>query len=323
MTKLQIKHITEALYKAKTILLTTHRNPDGDGIGSGCALMEALIGRGKKVDFVTRDKASDVYSYLPHYEKIKNEKEIKKHYDVVVFLECPDQERCGGLIDIKKYAGVSINIDHHLGNEMYADINVVEPEAAAVGMQLFELFEGAGIEITPAMAVGLYTAIITDTGSFSYSNASPAVHKIAGRLLSLGVKPDAVSSEVYSTTKESTALLASMLSKVKVEGKFAYSCITRAMMKKTGAQDSDTDNFINHIRAIRSVDIAVLLKEFSPGVIKASFRSKRGYDVNSIARRFDGGGHKYASGCVIRKKLHAALRDVVREVKKSLKAKKT
>lgn len=320
MTNLQVKHITDALKKAGTILLTTHRNPDGDGVGSGSALMEALINMGKKVDFVTRDKVSEVYSYLPHYEKIKNKKEVKKHYDAVVFLECPDQERCGGLIDLKKYAKVSINIDHHLGNEMYADINVVEPKAAAVGMQLFEMFECAGWKIDEKMATGLYTAIITDTGSFAYSNTTPEVHLTAAKLLGCGAKPAAISSEVYSTTSASTALLAAMLSKVKTEGRIAYSHITRAMIKKAGAEDSDTDNFINHIRAIRSIDIALLFKEFAPCVVKVSFRSKRGHDVNSIARLFDGGGHKYASGCVIRKPLKEAVAEVIKAVKKSLKA---
>jgi bifunctional oligoribonuclease and PAP phosphatase NrnA len=320
MTNLQVKHITQALKKAGTILLTTHRNPDGDGLGSGSALMEALFKMGKKVDFVTRDRVSEVYSYLPHYEKIRNKKEVKKHYDAVVFLECPDQERCGGIIDLKKYAKVSINIDHHLGNEMYADINVVDPKAAAVGMQLFDMFECASWKIDEKMAAGLYTAIITDTGSFAYSNTSPEVHMTAAKLLGYGAKPAAISSEVYSTTAQSTELLAMMLSKVKVEGKMAYSHITRAMIKKSGAQDSDTDNFINHIRAIRTIDIALLFKEFAPSVIKVSFRSKRGHDVNSIARLFDGGGHKYASGCVIRKPLKDAAAEVIKAVRKSLKA---
>ncbi len=320
MTKLQIEHITGALISAKTVLLTTHRNPDGDGLGSGCALMEVLVNKGKKVDFVTRDRVSEVYSYLPHCNKIQNKKEVKRRYDAVVFLECPDQERCGGLIDIKKYAGVSINIDHHLGNEMYADINVVDPKAAAVGMQLFEMFEGAGWKINEKMASGLYTAIITDTGSFAYSNTSPEVHMTAAKLLQYGAKPAAISSEVYSTTAQSTELLAMMLSKVKIEGKMAYSHITRAMIKKAGAEDSDTDNFINHIRAIRTIDIAMLFKEFAPSVIKVSFRSKRGHDVNSLARLFDGGGHKYASGCVIRKPLKDAVAEVIKAVKKSIKA---
>lgn len=308
--------LKKAFLEAKTIMLTTHRNPDGDGIGSGLALVNKLLKLGKKVDFVTRDPLPSIYKFLPLSGRIKHLSEVKTHYDLVVFLECPDSDRCGRIIDYKKYASVTANIDHHLGNEMYADINIVNPKAAAVGVQLYRFMKHTGWKIDKDTAECLYAAIITDTGSFHYSNTTPAVHEAVADLLRAGAKPAYISSEVYSTSRQSAALLAGMLSRLKIQNGIGWSVLTRAMFRRTGAADSETDNFINSLRSIRDVKIAVLFKEFGPRTVKASFRSKTGLDVNRIASMFDGGGHKYAAGCVIRKPLKQAVSTVLAAVRK-------
>ncbi|HRU39634.1 MAG TPA: bifunctional oligoribonuclease/PAP phosphatase NrnA, partial [Candidatus Goldiibacteriota bacterium] len=301
MKSSDVKKLREVFKNSGSILLTTHRNPDGDGIGSGLALMRSLKSMGKHVDFVTRDPVPAIYSFLPLSEKVINLAEVKKHYDLIVFLECPDADRCGRIIDYKKYGKLTVNIDHHLGNEMYADVNVVEPTAAAVGMQLYSFMNSAGWKIDRKTAECLYSAIITDTGSFNYSNTTPEVHEAAAGLIRAGARPAHISSEVYSTTDSSVKLLSAMMSRMRLESGICWSVLTRKMFKRTGAADSETDNFINTLRNVRQARIAVLFKEFGPRTVKVSFRSKTGLDVNYIAKLFDGGGHKYAAGCVVRK----------------------
>jgi phosphoesterase RecJ-like protein len=316
MSPNEAKKLRAALQKAKTIMLTTHRNPDGDGIGSGLALMNKLVKMGKKVDFITRDPLPSIYRFLPMSEKIQQLSEVNKKYDLIVFLECPDSDRCGRIIDYKKYGKIIVNVDHHLGNEMYGHINIVDPKAAAVGLQLYRFMKHSGWKIDKDTAECLYSAIITDTGSFNYSNTTPAVHEAVADLLRSGAKPAYISSEVYSTSRQSAALLCGMLSRMKIQNGIGWSVLTRQMFKKTGAADSETDNFINSMRSIRDVKIAILFKEFGPQTVKASFRSKTGLDVNRIASYFDGGGHKYAAGCVIRKPLKQAIAAVLAVVRK-------
>lgn len=310
--------LKDILKKAKTILITTHRNPDGDGIGSGVALMSILLKSGKKVDFVTKDTVPFIYNFLPYVNKIKKVDSINKRYDVVIFLECPDKDRNGKIIDFKKNFKISVNIDHHIGNTRYADINIIDSKASAVGMQLFEFFKKAGFKIDLDVALGLYTAIITDTGSFNFANSTPDVHRAAAELIEKGVKPSFVSSNVYATSPESTKLMAQMLSRIRIKDGIGWSVLTKKMFKQTKALDSEIDNFINLIRNIRDVKIAVLFKEYGAKVIKVSFRSKTGFDVNRIATFFNGGGHKYAAGCVIHKTLKDAISSVLKIIRKKI-----
>lgn len=319
MKKRDVILLKKVFNKAKTILLTTHRNPDGDGIGSGIGLMSMLRKLGKKVDFVTKDPVPSIYNFLPYFKKLRKVDEVKKKYDVVVFLECPDKDRSGKIIDFEKNVKLSVNIDHHIRNTRYADINIIDSNASAVGMQLFYFFKKVGWKIDLNVALGLYTAIITDTGSFNFANSTPEVHNVVAELIRKGVKPSFVSSNVYATSPESTKLMAKMLSKIKIENGIGWSVLTKKMFKETKALDSETDNFINLIRNIREVKIAVLFKEYGTKVIKASFRSKIGLDVNRIASLFHGGGHKYAAGCVIHKSLKDAVSVVLASIKRNYK----
>ncbi|MGD0565904.1 MAG: bifunctional oligoribonuclease/PAP phosphatase NrnA [Candidatus Goldiibacteriota bacterium] len=314
--KKQIREVAELIKSSKKILLSTHINPDGDGIGSGLALMNKLTGMGKRVDFINRDALPVIYRFLPGSGNIKSAKKITGKYDLAIVLECPELERNGGIIDYTQQVKFTVNIDHHLGNTMYGDVNIVDPAAAAVGEQLFGIMKELGWAIDPDTATCIYTSIVTDTGSFRYSNTKPGVHIIAAELLKAGANPERISNEVYAATKEATNLLTLMLLKLKTEGKIGYSYLSKEMFSRTGAQESETDNFINNIRAIRTVEIAMLFKELTKSSVKVSFRSKNGADVNVIARRFKGGGHKHAAGAVINLPLLKSMKVVLKEVRK-------
>jgi phosphoesterase RecJ-like protein len=205
---------------------------------------------------------------------------------------------------------------------MYGDLNIVDPTAAAVGEQLYRIMKGLCWEIDKDVATCIYTAIVTDTGSFRYSNTSPETHIIASELLREGADPEHISSQVYSSTEQATKLMYQMLSKLKVEGKMGYSYLTKKMFSDTGAIESETDNFINSIRAIKTVETAMLFKETGPTSVKVSFRSKGTADVNIIARRFKGGGHKHAAGAVIHLPMAKAIKVVLTEVRKYYRLKR-
>jgi bifunctional oligoribonuclease and PAP phosphatase NrnA len=318
----QIVKLNGFIKKSKNILLSTHINPDGDGIGSGLALICILTKMGKKVDFINRDALPSIYKFLPGSNLIKNVTKIRGMYDLAIVLECPEIERNGGIVDYKKHAKVTVNIDHHLGNTMYGDLNIVDPSAAAVGAQLYKIMKKLSWTIDRDIATCIYTAIVTDTGSFRYSNTTPEIHIIASELLKKGADPEYISSQVYASTEAAVKLLNLMLSNLKVDGKIGYSCLTRKMFKETGAAESETDNFINNIRAIKLVETAMLFKEIGPTSVKVSFRSKGNADVNNIARRFQGGGHKHAAGAVIHLPLASAIKTVLAEVKKYYREKK-
>jgi phosphoesterase RecJ-like protein len=319
---MQTEKFAELIKKSKKILLSTHINPDGDGIGTGLALVSKLTKMGKKVDFINRDCLPAIYKFLPGSSRIKQSKKITGKYDLAIVLECPELERNGGICDYAAQAGATINIDHHLGNTMYGDLNIVDPKAAAVGEQMYGIMRALKWEIDRDVATCIYTAIITDTGSFKYSNTSPETHIIASELLKEGADPEAISSEVFASSENATRLLYIMLSKLRIEGKIGYSYLTEKMFRETGANETETDSFINHIRAIRTVEIAMIFKELTKNSVKVSFRSKNGSDVNVIARRFDGGGHKHAAGAVIKYPMTKAIQLVLAETRKYYRQKK-
>ncbi len=319
MTDNKVKLLGKIIKSAKKILITTHLNPDGDGIGTGLALINKLLKMKKRVDFINRDSMPAIYQFLPKSNKIKNIKKVEGSYDVAIILECPDLARNGGIIDYEKQAKYIINIDHHPDNDMYGDMNIVDSRAAAVGVQIFEIMKKLGWKIDKDVASCLYTAIITDTGSFRYSNTTPGVHIIAAELLRAGADPEAIAFEVYSTTKSSTALLMKMLAGLKIQNKIGWSRLTKKMFRETGAAESDTDNFINSIRSIKEVEVAILFKETAKNVTKASLRARNGADVNKIARKFGGGGHKHAAGCVIKTPIKKAEKLLLAEVRRQLK----
>ncbi len=320
--KAALEKLQGFIKQAKKILLSTHINPDGDGIGSGLALLGKLTKMGKKVDFINRDPLPMIYKFLPNSAQVKNTKKITGKYDLAIVLECPELERNGGIIDYTQQSKVTVNLDHHLGNTMYGDLNIVDPKAAAVGEQLYRIMKGLCWEIDKDAATCIYTAIVTDTGSFRYSNTSPETHIIASELLRAGADPEHISSQVYSSTEQATKLMYQMLSKLKVEGRMGYSYLTKKMFSDTGAIESETDNFINSIRAIKTVETAMLFKETGPSSVKVSFRSKGTADVNIIARGFKGGGHKHAAGAVIHLPMAKAIKAVLAQVRKYYRLKR-
>ena len=325
-----MKEVIEAIKKYKRFLITAHINIEGDSLGSQLAMKALLVSLGKDAVIVDNDAVPEHFKFLPGADEVSSDMSGKFEFDAALILDCPTLNRIGKVKDIiiGRHKPI-INIDHHISNEKFGDINWVEPHASSAGEMVYRLFRETGVKLTKEVALSLYIAILTDTGSFNYDNTSSVTHEIAGELLGYGLDPAVVSENVYERRSvEDIKLLGMALATLKVnkEGTVAYLEVTSDMLKITGADLAKSEGLINFPRSIDKVKIAVLFKEDikDKNKINVSFRSKGNgetIDVNKIAAIFGGGGHMRASGCVISGTLEEAKKKVLAKVEEALKAK--
>ncbi len=308
-----MKHeIGKILKEKNSFLIVTHKNPDGDAIGSSFALYNVLKELGKTVYIEIPTKPAYIYDFLEDYSIVEitsNSKDV----EVVIALDSAEMHRCGLEKDYIKDK-LLINIDHHKTNPGYGDINLIEPDAAAVGCIVYEILKINNFPITKKTAEYLYLSILTDTGSFRYSSTTPKTFKIAAELLEKGVEPWYIASNVYEReVPETYKLLALTLDTLELHlgGKLALLYTTQDMFKKTNTTADNTESFVNYARSIRGVEVGVFLREDEQCVFKISIRSKGNVDVSEIATRFEGGGHKNAAGGTIRAPLEEAKQKII------------
>ena len=306
-----LRRIREEILGRRTFLVTSHAKPDGDSIGSQVALAAALRALGKTVRIVNCDPPQPALLSFPGVAGIDVASRVEERYDAVIAVECPDLSRTG-------VSGLDpnfiINIDHHPGNTSYGAVNWFDQGAAACGEMVFDVIASLGVPLTPEMATGLYVAILTDTGSFHYSNISPRTFDVCRRLLEAGANPVAIARAVFDDNsvgriRLSSAVLSSM--DVDASGRLATLLMTRDMERETGGRYDDTEGLINVPLTVREIQAVALFKEADPGVYRVSFRSKGAVDVSEVAKQFDGGGHKNASGCTVSGDLPSVRQQVV------------
>jgi len=314
-----INRIAEIIRKGRRFLVTSHVRLDGDAVGSELALYEALRGLGKEAVVYNQDRTPQVYAFLPDAGVIVNRLGSLDGFDAVFVLDCSEIERVGD--EAPRIAGVRriVNIDHHISNDRYGHLTLTDPEASSTGEMVFRLLDGMGVEITKDMAVNLYTAILTDTGAFRYSNTGPGTFAVAGRLLEKGADPAGIAQQVYETHPAvKFRLLALALSTLEFDwqGKIAALTVSKRMLDEAGAQWEHTEGFVEYPRSIEGVQVAVFLSEIGEGFFKASLRSKGRFNVEAVARRFGGGGHINASACrvsgdaeTVKKRLFEAIKN--------------
>jgi len=293
--------VLELLQSGRRVLLLAHLYPDGDVLGSQLGLGLALRAVGRPVTFACRHPVPEPYHFLPGAGEIQQWKEGRGEFDVVVTLDTPDPSRVGGLLEGCRQPGTRVlNIDHHGDNRRYGDVNWIQPGASATGEMVFELVEAAGLPLTREVAVNLYTAIVTDTGSFRYSNTSPKTHRITARLCEAGAQPAEVAQQLYETRHlAGLHLLGRILQQVETspDGAIAWVVIDRSQVASPDLLEAE--DFVTYPRSLRPAKVAVLFREL-PGEVKVSFRAKGEVDVARIAARFGGGGHRNAAGVVIK-----------------------
>jgi phosphoesterase RecJ-like protein len=285
--------------------------PDGDGVGSSLGLFWLLKSLGKKAEVIVCDDVPIAYQSLPGAADIRKVKSIDKQYDAVLIIECSDVFR-PGIAELDKQ--FTVNIDHHATSEHFGSINWIDSTASAVGEMIYNLCKAIGGRITPEIAECLYMALVTDTGSFHYSNTTDRTLKVASELIKSGVKPAKISEAVYNSYPWSRIeLMRQVLATVKRDssGRVASMRQTLEMRKNAGAVDGDNNGFVNIPLAAKEIDAVVYMREAGPNEYRVSLRSKGDINVAKVAERFGGGGHKNAAGCRAEGDWDAAERELV------------
>lgn len=316
------KRITELIKERDDFLITSHQNPDGDSIGSQIALALALESMGKNVSVINYHPIPTLYRPLPQSEKIRVGKTLERVYPVAFVLECSFIERTG-LYGLE--GSYIINIDHHRQNTRFGHINWVSTKTAAVGEMIYDLIELLGIELTSAMACSIYAAIITDTGSFHYSNTSARTFAICSELVKRGVNPAWIANVLfYSNQAEKIKTLGEVLSTLEMDpnGKIAWLTLPKESLRCHQPPEDETEDYVVFPQSIKGVEVSLLFKEVAPGRYKVSLRSRGNIDVSEIAEKFGGGGHHNASGCLVEGDYLTVREIVLRQVKQSLKKQK-
>lgn len=279
------------------ILITTHKNPDGDAIGSSLGWYHFLRKMGKEVEIFYRDRVPYFFDFLPGADQIGSGPEVKGSYDWVIITDVSDPKRTG-FEEIP--AEKSLVIDHHITAEPFTDYAIVEPHISStceLSYGIMKLIEEPLIDTL--VAYPIYTGIFTDTGGFSYSNTTKETLKVASELLDRGVEPYRVYTNIFERNRINKFKLLELVLKTlefALGGKVAHITLFKRFLEETGAYPEESEGFINYPRSIEGVEVAVFFKEIEEGRWKVSLRSKGKVDVAKVAKRLGGGGHRFAAG---------------------------
>jgi len=300
--------IVDHLKKSNNILLLSHIRPDGDAIGATVSMGLALLSIGKQVSLYNEDEIPKSFQFLPYSENITQQMDDIAVFDTAIVLDCGDLERIGDKAGQVGKIPVIINLDHHITNTGFGTYKIVDPSACATAEIVYRLIKQLNVIISRSMAFSIYTGIMTDTGSFRFSNTNQEAFAICEEMVALGVDPNYVASHVsvaYSLSR--IKLLNMVLESIEVSknGKLSIMALTQEMLNKTGSKPEDLGRLINYARHIEDVKVAALIFESNDGCtdmpdckhqFHISLRSDGSVDVAGIAATYGGGGHKTAAG---------------------------
>ena len=291
-----LSQVVELIENKQKFGITTHIKPDGDGVGSSLGLCWLLRSLGKSAEVIVRGEVPTAYRTLPGADDIRDIERVDREYDAIFVIECSDLDRPG-------IAGLenefTVNIDHHATSEHFGTINWIDSTASAVGEMIYNLCKAIGGRITREIAECVYMALVTDTGSFHFSNTTDRTLKVASELIKAGVKPADISEAVYNNYPWSRIeLMRQVLDTVKRDesGKIATLRQTQQMRVDAEAVDGDNNGFVNIPLAARDIVAVVYMREVGPNEFRVSLRSKGDINVARVAEKFGGGGHRNAAG---------------------------
>jgi phosphoesterase RecJ-like protein len=299
----QLNEVAKALLEAKRIAIISHKNPDGDTLGSQLALGGALKELGKDVVLYNKDKVASKFNFIAGADQVAQYHDGMELPETVVFVDCAEPQLAGFTVEDDVLMGKTIiNIDHHASNKHYGKWNYVISTAGANCQNIYHVIGAIGGTITKEIATALYTGLSTDTGNFMFDNVSSETLRIAADLKDIGANTDAVRLKLYeSSSKKKIEMLKYILNNLHIsaDGQYAWSSISHQMIQELQPESTDIDGLINTIKDIEGVEIAILFRGVEANRTKASLRSKVWADVNQIAGMFGGGGHVRASGVSI------------------------
>ncbi|MFZ5802938.1 MAG: DHH family phosphoesterase [Candidatus Omnitrophota bacterium] len=323
--KTTLREFCKALREHDHFLLSCHLLPEGDAVGSLLAIDSLLRRLGKKTSIICEDPVPDRLQILAseRWQCLSGSKAPLSAFKALVTTDCPNLSRLGQVQELITDETVIFNIDHHISNGLFGRYNCVHPEASATGEVVYEIFRKMRMPIRKEEAACLYVAIMTDTGSFSYSNTSARSHQIAADLIRTGIAIEKINEAVHATySLNKIQLYSRLLSRFKTSSDKAIAWVEmkEADLKHSGASYEDSEGFVDFLRNLKEVQVVFFLSELpGTGLVRVSFRSKGNHDVNQIATHFHGGGHKKAAGCVIRASLEEAEKMILETLEKKFK----
>ena len=315
-----IQQIIEVIRSNSSFLITTHEGPDGDAIGSSLALASFLRKIGKDVTVHYQDPVPDLYAFLPAVDSVLPHIPDRP-FDVAFVLDIGERRRAGKEFCEFSRVTTTINLDHHLSCENFGDYNLIDSQAAATGILVYRIAKAFGYRIDRETALCIYVAVITDTGSFRYSNANHEAFSVAGKMIECGVDAWDVAEQLYENQPQKRLeLLARCLPTLEVfkDGQAASVTVTCEMYAACGANAELTDGFVNYPRSIRGVEVAIFFRQLDALNWKIGFRSKGKVNVAAFSQALGGGGHHNAAGCTVEGELDDIKAMVYRIVDESL-----
>jgi len=308
-----ISEVLKQIAERRRFLLTSHARPDGDAVGSALACGQILRMMGKEAEVVLHDGVPRIYQPLPFADRVVKADRVNGNYEAAIILECDSiqRTRLQGLED-----RFLINIDHHLSGRPFAHVNWIDPKAVATAELVYRLAREAAVTITADIATCLYTAVLTDTGSFMFAGTNEHTFSLARELVIAGADPARCARNIYfahSTAK--MRLLGAALSNLHREGSLAWIWITREQMERCGAKEEDCEGLVNYALSIQDVEVAAFFRELPDGRYRVSLRSNGALNVATVAEQFGGGGHECASGLSLNGPLSVAVARVVAQLR--------
>lgn len=337
---MSLKRVVGLIKKHRNFLITVHTNPEGDALGSELAFYMMLKKLGKNAIIVNEDDVPYGYDFLPGQNIIKKfnrrfffesesvnsrKKDLRNiNFDCFAVLDCSDLARTGEIHRLNSKSRPIINIDHHISNDRFGDANWVDPNASSTSEMIYVLYKRLKVPFDKDVALLLYVGILTDTGSFRYTNTTKHTHKAVSELLKYNLDVTGTYKHIYENIPfEDIKLLIRILPNIKREvgGKIIWFQIKQDMLKNKKLSFDLSEELLSFARAIKDVEVAVLFKE-NLGLkdeIRVNFRSQGRVDVNKIANFFGGGGHRTASGATVRGRIDQVRKKVLAKIKENLK----
>lgn len=306
----------EVIEKSRVLTAVTHKDADGDTLGSALALSQALEPLGKSVPVLSSPPVPGAWWFLPGFERV-NRKAAPAHAPVFIF-DASDAARAGVYEDVVTKATIVINIDHHITNAGFGSINLVLVDAASTGELLYDLFKAWKIEIPPAAASCLYTTILSDTGGFRHDNTSARALQAAAELVRLGADAVMMARGLFKSRPASTLRMQGRILQglhFEFGDRLVWGSITQAALRESGATVDQADSAIDQLNSVRGQELAILFKEAGPRMTKVSIRSRDQVDAAELAAKFGGGGHRRAAGIEMAMPLREAEARVLAEVR--------
>jgi phosphoesterase RecJ-like protein len=308
-----LEDVLRQIERRDSFVLTSHARPDGDAIGSALACCQVLRAMGKQADVVLHDAVPRIYRPLPFADQVVQANRLNGSYQAAIILECDSllRTRLEGLED-----RFLINIDHHASGRPFADVNWIDPHAVATAEMVFRLGREAGVPLSAEIATCLYTALMTDTGSFMFQGTNEHTFALARVLTLAGADPAHCARNIYfAHSGAKMRLLGEALRNLNQEGHLVWIWVTQEQMERCGAKEEDCEGLVNYALSIADAEVAAFFRELPDGRFRVSLRSKGKVNVAKLAERFGGGGHECASGCAVNGPLQAAVSEILSQLR--------